>query len=329
MAVTTGLLLALGLAIGALWVLIWAAEVVIDRLLAIAQHHDIPDVLVAMSVIAIGTSLPEISAHLIASLGILSGTLDPTIAAATVLGGNMGSSTAQQTLLVGLFLIGYGRLEISRSFLRGVYVPMLVALGILLLLAWDGTVTRLDALVLVLAYLGYVVYSFDRRPRTVSIPDGESRNLRRDWLVVVGGLAAIVASAYVVLAVVQRLVVLLGLGGSMIGVVTLGIAAALPEFSTAVEAIRRRAPNLALGTLIGSNVVNSLLAVGLGGLVSTYRVPTAVTRFDLPFKLVVGVGLLGYLVLVADYDIRRREGFYLIILYFLFVSLRLILYPTQ
>lgn len=329
MALTSGLLLDLVTAAGALSVLVVAAGLVVDRSLAIARHYDLPDVFVAMSVIAVGTSLPEIAAHLMASIDILSGTLDPVVASATVLGGNMGSSTVQQTLLLGLFLIGYGRLEISRSFLDGVYVPMLVALALLLALAWDGRISRLDAAALVVVYFGYVVYSFDRRPRTVILPDGESRNVGRDGLVVVAGLGLVVGSAYVVLVVVQDLVTVLGLGGSMIGTVTLGIAAALPEFSTVVEAIRRRAPNLALGTLIGSNVVNSLLAVGLGGLISTYRVPIAVTRFDLPFKLLVAVGLLLYLTLVSDNHLRRHDGFYLVVLYFVFVAGRLLVYPSQ
>lgn len=329
MAVTTNLLIALGSAAGALWVLVAAAEAVIDRLLALARYYGVPDVLVAMSIIAIGTSLPEIAAHVTASIGIISGTLDPTIAAATVLGGNVGSSTVQQILLVGLFLIGYGRVEVSRSLIEGVYGPMLVALAFLLVLAWDGTISRLDAVVLVAVYLLYVGFSIERRPRSVTIPDRESRNVRRDALIVVAGLTLIVASAFVVLVAVQGLVTRLGLGGSMIGVITIGIAAALPELSTVIESIRRRAPTLALGTLFGSNVVNSLLAVGLGGALSTYRVPTAIIRYDLPFKLVVGLGLLGYLALVSGYELRRREGFYLVILYLVYVSLRLLVYPTQ
>ena len=329
MVVTTDLLVALGSAAGALWILVAAAEAVIDRLLAIAGHYDVPDVLVAMSIIAIGTSLPEIAAHVTASIGIISGTLDPTIAAATVLGGNVGSSTVQQILLVGLFLIGYGRVEVSRSFIEGVYGPMLVALALLLVLAWDGTISRFDAVVLVAVYLLYVGFSIERRPRSVTIPDGESRNVSRDAIVVVAGLILIVASAFVVLVAVQGLVTRLGLGGSMIGVITIGIAAALPELSTVIESIRRRAPTLALGTLFGSNVVNSLLAVGLGGAVSTYRVPRAITRYDLPFKLVVGLGLLGYLALVSGYDLRRRDGFYLVVLYLVYVSLRLLVYPSQ
>jgi cation:H+ antiporter len=114
-------------------------------------------------------------------------------------------------------------------------------------------------------------------------------------------------------------------------VVTLGLAAALPELSTVVDALRRRAPNVAVGTLVGSNVVNPLLAVGLGGVVSTYRVPAPVIWLDLPVKLVAGVGLLAvaFLAGARDGTLRRRDGAALVAAYFAFVAARLVLFGGQ
>lgn len=115
----------------------------------------------------------------------------------------------------------------------------------------------------------------------------------------------------------------------MVGVVTLGVASALPELSTVLDAIRRQAPNIALGTLLGSNVVNPLLGIDLGGVISGYHVPAAVVVWDLPFKLAVAVGLFGYLTLVSNRSLTRREGAYLVVHYFVFVSTRLLFFPAQ
>jgi cation:H+ antiporter len=114
----------------------------------------------------------------------------------------------------------------------------------------------------------------------------------------------------------------------MAGVVTIGLASALPELSTVLESVRRKAPNVAVGTLVGSNVVNPLVAVGLGGVVSTYRVPPAVVWWDLPFKLVAGVAFLAW-VTRSGGRVRRRDGIALVVAYFVYVVGRLLLYPGQ
>ena len=313
----------------ALYTLVTASQTTVEKLLAIGRHYEVPDVLVGMTVLAVGTSLPEISAHVVASLGILSGALDYEIASGLVMGGNMGSSTVQQTLLLGMLVVAYGRLEIRDSFVLTSYVPMLGALAALLVVAWDGTVSRLDGALLLVGFVAYVYASVRRRERPSLPTEPSSVAPRRDGAVAVGGLTLVLLSASLLLAVAEVVVAGLQLGGSMVGVVTLGIAAALPELSTVTASVRRREPNLALGTLVGSNVVNPLVAVGLGGVLSTYYVPPAVVHFDLPFKLVVGVGLLAYAYFVTDRALTRRAGAYLVIAYFAFVSLRLLLYSAQ
>lgn len=313
----------------ALFVLVRSAGVAVDRLVGIAQAYDVPDALIASSIIAVGTSLPEIAAHLTASVGILSGTLDYDIASATALGGNVGSSTLQLTLLVGVFLVGVGRYEVTRTFRRTVFIPMVAAAGLTLFVAWDRTVSRPDGLLLVAAFLTFTYYSFTRRQRTGKLPDTASTHLRRDGVVTAMALAAVMASAFVVLEVVESVVLDLGLGGSVVGLVTVGVAAALPELSTVMESLRRNAPNVAMGTLIGSNVVNLLVGIGLGGLLSTYSVPTPVVLWSLPFQITVGLGLLAWVNTAGRGRLTRREGFYLVVLYFVFVGVHLLVFPGQ
>lgn len=329
MPVSTSFLAQLATGAVALYALITAAELAIDHSLALAQHYDVPDVLIGMTVLAVGTSLPELGAHVIASAGILSGTLDYTIGSALVLGGNMGSSTLQQTLLLGLLVVGVGRLELSASFLRVSYLPMVLALALTLVVAIDGTVSRLDGAVMLVVFLGYLRYSYRHRERAPALPGSPSTSIRRDALVAAVALLLVLASASLLLVVAEAVVASLALGGSMVGVMTLGIAAGLPELSAVLDAIRRRAPNLALGTLIGSNVVNSLLGIGTGAAISTYVVPPAVVRWDLPFKLAVAVGLWLALRYRTDGVLTRRLGAILIVLYFVFVSTRLLLFPGQ
>lgn len=310
-------------------VLVGSARVAVDRLIRVAQRFDVPDVLVAVSVVALGTSLPEIGAHVSASLGILGGQFDYEVASATVLGGNMGSSVTQQLLLFGILLLSYGRFSLGARLQRDYYVPMVLAAGLLLVLSLDGTLGRLDAGLLLVVYAGYTYYIYSRRERSMQVPSTASGNLPLDSVVALLAMATVFGAAFVAVGAIETLVADLALGGSMAGVVTLGLASALPELSTVVVAIRRRLPNLAVGTLVGSNVVNLLVAVGAGAAISTYRVPEAVLFWDLPFKLLAGVAVLVWLRVRPEATLGRREGAYLVALYFVYVGGRLLVFPGQ
>ncbi|GAB6861845.1 sodium:calcium antiporter [Haloplanus litoreus] len=329
MSVSSGLLTQVSIGAVALYTLVTAASRAIGRLLALAEYYDVDEVLVGMTVLALGTSLPELSSHLIASLGILSGVLDYQVTSAVVIGGNTGSSTVQQFLLVGVLLIGYGTVHVSRAFVYESYLPMLGAIGATMLLAWDGTISRLDGVLLLGLYLAYVGAILTFRERTQSLREAPSENPRRDAVVATGLLVLVLLSASLMLSVVEVIVGALALGGSMVGIVTVGVAAALPELTAVMDAIRRRSPHVALGTLIGSNIVNPLVGIGLGGALSTYAVPPAVVRWDLPFKLVAGLGLLGWVLYWREGAFTRTEGGYMLGLYFVFVAGRLLLFPGQ
>lgn len=329
MPVSGQLLTQLSIGAVALYALVTAASRAIARLLALAEYYDIDEVLVGMTILAVGTGLPELSSHLIASVGILSGVLDYQVTSAVVIGGNTGSSTVQQFLLVGLLLIGYGSVRLTPTFVRESYLPMLGTFVVTILVAWDGTISRLDGIALFVLYLLYVGLRVLRREQFPTLRERPSIDPRRDATVATALLVIVVFSASLMLSVVESIVDMLALGGSMVGVVTIGVAAALPELTAVMDAIRRRAPNVALGTLVGSNIVNPLVGIGLGGAVSTYYVPPAVVLWDLPFKLVVGAGLLVWALYWRNGELSRREGTYLLGLYFVFVTGRLLLFPGQ
>ncbi|WP_323192565.1 hypothetical protein [Halostella sp. PRR32] len=313
----------------ALYTLVTAASRAIDRLLALAEYYDVEEALVGLTILAVGTSLPEIGSHFIASLGILSGALDYQTTSAVVIGGNTGSSTVQQLLLVGILLIGYGSLDLTETFVRESYLPMLGVFVVTMALAWDGTISRLDGLLLVTLYVVYVGVRVIRRERTQTLREPPSVNPRRDAVIAISLLVLVLLSASLMLSVIEAVIDMLALGGSMVGIVTIGVAAALPELTIVMDAIRRRSPNVALGTLVGSNIVNPLLGIGIGGAISTYYVPPAIVLWDLPFKLVTGAGLLGWTLYVNDGELTRTEGGYLLGLYFVFVVGRLLLFPGQ
>ena len=328
MVLTPDLLTSLAIVVVSLYTLVTAAERAVSSSLTVARHFDVPDVLVGMTVLALGTSLPELGSNVVASVGIAAGSLDYEVTSAVVVGGNVGSATVQQFLLVGVLVLGYGRIDVTDTFLRGSYVPMVAALALTLALAWDGTLTRVDGAVLLLAYVAYFAYSYRTRERQIALPAGESGSVRREAVVAAGALVLVLASASLLLWVIGTVVAALDLGGSMVGVLTIGVAAALPELSAVLDAVRRQTPTVALGVLVGSNLVNPLVGLGLGAAISGYHVPDPVVFWDFPVKLVVAVALLAYLRVGPDRALTRREGSYLLVAYLVYLSGRLLVFTT-
>lgn len=321
------LLSELAVGIVALYALVTGASRAIDSLLGLARRYGVPEVLIGLTVVAVGTSLPELSAHVTASVGMLSGALEYETTSAVVLGGNMGSSTTQQLLLFGILLLAFGRIDLSDRLLADTFVPMVVGLVLTLVVSLDGTISRLDGAVLLVAFAAYLVFSYLRR-EAFTAGGTASTNVRTDVLLAVVMLGLVLLSASVLLAVIQDVVAGVLLGGSMVGVLTLGIASSFPELSTVLDGIRRKTPTVAIGTLIGSNIVNPLVGFGLGGVISTYHVPNSVVVWDLPFKIVTAVGLLVY-VWYGDGSLSRRAGVTMVALYFVYIVGRMLLFPGQ
>lgn len=316
-------------------VLVYGAQQVVDSLTSLAAYYNIPDVLIAMSIISVGTSLPEIISHIIASVGILQGTLQYEIASATVLGANTGSDIIQQTLVVGIVVFSFAVIgekeyfQFSDAFLKKDFLPIIGTSLMALVLSWDGIVSRLDGAVLVLSFVGYMYYLYRSRSDRLNQDIAKSDNVRRDALVTVAAMAAVLASAHIVLKVTEVLVEATGLGGSIIGVTTLGIVAAMPELFTAIEGIRQRASGISLGTLIGSNVTNPLLGYGIGALLSTYWVPRPLVLFDLPTETVTAAVLLAYVLFISDRKLGRKGGVILILMYIAYVIIRFMFFAVD
>ena len=319
-----------------LGVLVYGAEELIKSLTALAKSFGVSDVFIAMTVVSVGTSLPEITAHVMASVGILSGFLQYKAASAAVLGGNIGSDVVQQTLIIGIVVLGMGGLNFSKEFLKKDYLPMIGTTLITLILSVDvflsdfAVLSRIDGLILLGCFIGYMIFLYKSQSSIIhDHPErDESKNVPLDVLKVIIGMAAIIVSAHIALQSTQELVNMTGLGGSLIGVVTLGVASAFPEMFTAISALRHKAAGISLGTLIGSNITNPLLGIGLGALISTYWVPAPLYLWDLPMETITAALLLVYLLFHHE-KLGRAGGVYLIFLYIFYIIIRFMFFAVD
>lgn len=312
--------------------LIMAAEIAVKKILSLANHYGFSATFAGLTVFSVSTSLPEIFAHLTASGEILAGTLDYKIASATVLGANIGSDVIQQTLLLGLVVLLMGGFVFKRKFLLTAYLPMIGTTLLTLILGWDRTLSRLDGAILLGAFVAYMYFLYKKENHNsyehVKKHVHKGGHVTSDIVISILSIVVMLFSAHFLLNATEQIVLATGIGGSLIGVVSLGVASAAPEFFTAISGVRQKAAGISLGTLIGSNITNPLVAIGGGALISTYWTPKPLIYWDLPMETITAALLLLYLWKTKG-KLGKGGAWYLIGLYVFYIVMRIIFFGVD
>lgn len=316
-------IIAAGVAIVAL-----LCEVVIRESLALAQRFAWSGAFVGLSILSIGTSLPEILTQVAGSISILRtpATLDSM--SGLMLGSNIGSDIFQQNFVLPLVAL-IGGVAVARRRREEELGGLIAASGLLWLFSLDGLLARWEGMVLATAYLAYLVFLTRAERPSHARPRQHAR--RRHILLTFGLLAAgfaVMAIATIeVVAAAERLVGRLPLSASFFGIVVLGIATALPELVAALLAILKGERGISSGILIGSNITNPLLGIGLGSWLSTYTVPSVVIFYDLPVK--IATAALIYAFVFRGLRLNRLQAILLILLYFAYLAARQQFFPVD
>ena len=322
--------------------LVFASNIVVKKLMGLAGYFRLSTTFMGVTVVSIATSIPEIAAHYTASFGILGGSLDYQVSSAVVLGANIGSDVIQQTLIMAFVILLAGGLRFKRYFLWKSMIPMIATTIMCIVLGVDGSYSRLDGLVLAGSFLAYMYYLFvDERKHykeedhgfgdSGETPEGIPQNKIEAWRdssIALLALMFTVVSAMVALQITEIVVVTTGIGGSLIGVITLGVASALPELITAATGVRHGDSGISLGTLIGSNITNPLVAIGGGALISTYWVPRPLVLWDLPWETITGA-ILWVILWLNKGKLGKGTAYYLVILYFVYITLRMLFFAAD
>jgi len=314
--------------------LVLGANYAVKKLIGIANYFKLSSTFMGMTVLSVATSLPEITSHFTASVNILSGTLDYQTGSAIVLGANIGSDVVQQTLIMGIVILLAGTLYFRRYFLWKSMLPMIGTTILCLVLGWDGNYSRIDGAILFGTFIAYTYYLYVDERKHYKEEDNQinsseleeevpanGREVLRDALITLALLVVIIGCATFVLSATEVIVDRTGVGGSLIGVVTLGVASALPELTTALAGIRHKEAGVSLGTLVGSNITNPLLAIGGGAMISTYAVPRPLIAWDLPWATLTGA-LLWAILWFNKGKLGKKSAIYLMAMYFIYIIFR-------
>lgn len=290
------------------------AELLLYASTALATSVGLSQRAIGLTVVAFGTSAPEVIVCLVAAFTDREG-----VAVGNVLGSNICN--------IGLVLGGAALLRpirASRATLSQDLPMMLGATVIMLALAWDGRLDRLDGFVLFAGLLLFVVATL-RSGRNHSdlempaLPAGHPSTARSALLVLLA-LAGIAVAADLLVDSAVSLGRRAGVSELVIGLSVVAAGTSLPEAATAWLASARKKDEIGLGNVIGSNVFNIGAVLGLTAIVRPLSVEPASLRQDMPAALLFGIVLLPIL-LGREPRVRRREGLLLLVGYAAYILL--------
>jgi cation:H+ antiporter len=250
----------IGLLVGGAWLLISGGS----RVAAVLR---VPPVIVGLTVVAFGTSAPEL---FVSVVGALKGNTG------LVLGNVIGSNVANLGLILAAAAL-LGPVIVERGLSRK-ELPLLLGSTILFtILAWDGRLGRLDAGLLVLGFFAFMWWTLMNRDRGAVVtdvpeklpqidPGHRIRETTRGTGMTILGVGGLAAGGHLIVTAALSLAVRMGVSETLIGLTLVAVGTSLPELATTIVAALRDEDDLALGNIIGSNLFNILAVAGPVGL---------------------------------------------------------------
>jgi cation:H+ antiporter len=306
--------------LGGFVLLLFGAEYLVRGAVALARRFKISPMIIGMTIVAYGTTAPELVVSLEASL---SGA--PGIAVGNVVGSNI----ANILLILGAASLVYPIHCAPRLLYRDSSV-MLGAAFLFVALALTGSISRVQGILMIGAIVCYSIYTYwaeRRRERHEDIIEREAEEFAEGpksvWLAilsVVGGIAAVVAGARILISGAVVAARYFGVGEEVIGLTLVAIGTSLPELATALVAAWRRHTDVAIGNVIGANIYNILAIMGVVSIVSPLTIPPQIVRFDIWFMLGVTLALL--VAVVVFKGVKRPVGIAFLGAYGIYVMLQ-------
>jgi cation:H+ antiporter len=303
-------------------ILVAGAEGLVRGAAALAARTGISSVVIGLTVVAFGTSTPELAVSLAASLGDN---------ADIALGNVVGSNIVNVLLILGASAVVGGSLIVNQRIVR-IDVPIMIGASLLLLVfALDNRISRIEGAILflgILVYTTWTVRAARREPEAIESEYDESldpevlrqRPLALDVLFVLGGLGLLVLGADFLVDGATTIAKDLGASDLVIGLTVVAVGTSMPELATSVVAAVRGERDIAVGNVVGSNIFNILCVLGLASAASSagVHVLDSALRFDIPVMTAVAVACLP--VFFHGHRVARWEGALFVLYYVAYVT---------
>lgn len=292
----------LGLFIVSLGVLLKAADWFIDSAEEIGLSLGISPFIIGVTIVAFGTSLPELATSV---AGVLRGE------SSIVIGNVVGSNITNIALVMGLVAVIVKEIKLHDGIWQ-IDIPFLLASSFLMwFIVRDQQVTIFEAFLFLAALVIFLVYSL----KSDDAEDTSEYRPRASWksyaLVLLGGVLVWISADYTIVAI-SALSSIMGINSEVIALSLVALGTSLPEVIVSLNAARKGKTAIAVGNVLGSNIFNTYAVMSIPSFFGTLEIPQSILDFSLPMMIVMTIL---FAVMTLSRNISRWEGMVLILFY--------------
>ena len=279
---------------------LWGADRLTDGAVALAERMQIPQIVIGLTIVALGTSAPEFCVSLVSAL---KGTADLAV------GNVVGSNIFNAMLIVGVAAMVAPMTILPSTVRKDVPVALLASVALTVMVLMDGNLSRVDAALLFVGFLAFMWVTLRGAKGSHAIEQEQAAPRGYSVLKSVGllvlGLACLVVGSNIFVDGATSVAQTLGVSEAVIGLTIVAGGTSLPELATSVVAARKGNSGIAIGNVLGSNVLNILLILGAAGLICPMQVQ-GITLVD--FAMMTISVLLLWLFSYTKLTVARWEG---------------------
>lgn len=304
------LLNALWIVVGVVLVL-WGADRLTEGAVAVAERLRVPQIVIGLTIVALGTSMPELCVSVVSAL---KGT--PDLAVGNVVGSNIFNAL----LIVGVVALVAPMTILRSTVFKDVPCALVASVVLLMMCQNDWVITRLDGAILFVFFLVFMRLTIkgatSAQPAPQEAEEKEAsagKQPMKGWLAglwMVVGLAALIGGSNLFVGGATEVARALNVSDAVIGLTIVAGGTSLPELATSVVAAKKGNSGIAIGNVLGSNVLNILFILGLTGMISPMHIE-GITNVDLYMMLVSTIMI--WFFSFTKYTIERWEGAVLVL----------------
>jgi len=298
--------------------LIFGADFIVNQSERIALRFNISEFVIGSTLIALGTSLPEMAASMAASFGN-----KPELAIANAVGSNI----INITMVLGIIFLISKPFKPTRDFFAKDSIWALMPILVFLLMSIDGVISKIDAILLFVLMFAYLLFLLEDAKSEVLQEVNEELKKDFSWiksiLLLLVGFTLVVVGANFAIDSASNIAQQFGVSEWIIGVVVIAFGTSLPELIVSVAASMKGKVGMAIGNIIGSNLANTTMVIGGAAMVNTLNINLSDYVFDLALMTAATIMLI---YITANKLYSKPAGISLLILLGLFLQEKI--YPA-
>lgn len=303
----------LGLWLGTRWIISGAVN--------LSYRLKLSHTFIGVGILAIGTDLPEMFVSVKASILQLGG----TEASGIITGNAIGSCIGQISLILGISALFIKFIVPKKEIiLNG--VALILSIALLFFFGLNGKISRWEGGTLVLIYVIYYIILLKSGSRQTDSQDS-FRPKKIIWIIILflTGFSVLILSSHFVVENAMGIANRYGLAQSFVGIIIIGVGTSLPELAVSIGAAFKKAPGMSIGNIIGSNIFDGLIPIGIGGLISSTKFEKNLLIFDLPILFFSTILVMVFLIRKG---ISRTEGIVMLTLFLIYLAAKIVLFSA-